>query len=240
MADKQLLQERYAKVLEDILVACRESGRARDAVRLVAISKLHSADDMAIIAALGQSDFGENYVQEALAKQDVLATNPACTNMRWHMTGHIQSRKAALVAGAFDLIHTLDSKKLADALEKRLSMLDRKQAILVEVNVGEESQKSGVMAGDLPELADYVVEHCPHLDMQGLMCLPPVFDAGEAARPYFAQLRELANALRHQTGMALPELSMGMSGDFTVAIAEGATMIRIGSNIFGPRPAKVS
>ena len=232
------LEERYTRVLREVDDACRASGRSRENVRLVAISKLHSADDMAIVAALGQVDFGENYVQEALAKQQLLATQPACRNMRWHMTGHVQSRKASLVAGAFSLIHTLDSKKLADALEKRLGVLERRQDVLLEINVGEEEQKSGVMACALPELADYVLEHCPHLNMQGLMCLPPVFDAGEAARPYFAKLRGMAEDLRKRTGRDLPELSMGMSGDFAVAIAEGATMVRIGSNIFGPRPVR--
>lgn len=233
------LAERYARVLREVDDACRASGRNRDSVRLVAISKLHSADEMALVAALGQVDFGENYVQEALAKQEVLSAHPACQNIRWHMTGHVQSRKASQVAGAFSLIHTLDSMKLADALEKRLRVLECQQDVLLEINVGEEEQKSGVMACALPELADYVLENCPHLNMRGLMCLPPVFDAGEAARPYFVKLRTLAEDLCKRTGRDLPELSMGMSGDFAVAIAEGATMVRIGTNIFGPRPSKL-
>ncbi len=235
---RESLTERYARVLDEVAEACRQSGRERNAVRLIAISKFHAAEDMATVAALGQKDFGENYVQEALEKQRVLSSNPACLTMRWHMTGHVQSRKAAQVAGAFSLIHTLDSKKLADALEKHLAVMDRQQDVLLEVNVGEEEQKAGIMACALPELADYVLERCPHLHLQGLMCLPPVFDAGEAARPYFAQLRQLAENMRAQTGKALPELSMGMSGDFAVAIAEGATMVRIGTSIFGQRPSK--
>lgn len=234
------LKDRYARVLDEIEQACRDCGRARDSVRLIAISKFHTAEDMAAVAALGQVDFGENYVQEALEKQRILSMTPVYPNMCWHMTGHVQSRKAALVAGAFSLIHTLDSKKLADAMEKHLAVREQQQDVLLEVNVGEEEQKAGVMACALPELADYVLEHCPHLHLQGLMCLPPVFDAGEAARPYFAQLRLLAEKLRMQTGKALPELSMGMSGDFAGAIAEGATMIRIGTSIFGTRPPKTA
>lgn len=232
------LEQRYESVLRQIDDACRKSGRSRDAVRLIAISKLHSAEDIALVAALGQQDFGENYVQEALGKQALLGDRPQCQKIRWHMTGHVQSRKAGQVAGAFALIHSLDSKKLADALEKHLSTTNQRQRVLIEVNVGEESQKAGVMACVLPELADYILERCPHLDLDGLMCLPPVFDAGEAARPYFAFLRSQIEDLRVRTGRKLPELSMGMSGDFAAAIAEGATMVRIGTSIFGARPVK--
>ena len=238
-----LLLERYARVLDRIDAACASAGRPRESVRLIAVSKLHPAESLAQVAAAGQIDFGENYVQEALQKRQDLNADPAtaaqCAGIRWHMIGHVQSRKAPLVAGAFNLVHTLDSRKLADAFERRLAEGGARQPVLFEVNVGGESQKSGVMSADLPELADYVLEHCPHLEVQGLMCLPPVFDAGEAARPYFARLRELRDALSTRLGLPLSELSMGMSGDFEGAVAEGATMVRIGTDIFGPRPAKV-
>lgn len=238
-----LLLERYARVLDRIDAACASAGRPRESVRLIAVSKLHPAESLAHVAAAGQIDFGENYVQEALQKRQDLSADPAtaakCAGIRWHMIGHVQSRKAPLVAGAFNLVHTLDSRKLADAFERRLAEGGARQPVLFEVNVGGESQKSGVMSADLPELADYVLEHCPHLEVQGLMCLPPVFDAGEAARPYFARLRELRDTLSTRLGLPLPELSMGMSGDFEGAVAEGATMVRIGTDIFGPRPAKV-
>lgn len=238
-----LLLERYAQVLDRIDAACASAGRPRESVRLIAVSKLHPAASLAQVAAAGQIDFGENYVQEALQKRQNLSAGPAtatlCAGIRWHMIGHVQSRKAPLVAGAFNLVHTLDSRKLADAFERRMAEGDARQPVLFEVNVGGESQKSGVMSVDLPELADYVLEHCPHLEVQGLMCLPPVFDAGDAARPHFAMLRELRDALRTRLGLPLPELSMGMSGDFEGAVAEGATMVRIGTDIFGPRPAKV-
>jgi len=233
------LRGRYARVLDRVDAACRAAGRPRESVRLIAVSKLHPAEDVAVVAAAGQVDFGENYVQEALQKREDLASTPACGGIRWHMIGHVQSRKAALVAGAFSLVHTIDSRKLADAFERRLAEGGARQPVLFEVNVAEEPQKSGIMSVDLPELADYVLERCPHLDVRGLMCLPPVFDAGDAARPHFARLRELSETLRARLGLPLPELSMGMSGDFEGAVAEGATMVRIGTDIFGPRPVKV-
>lgn len=233
-----VLRERYARVLERLDAACTAAGRGRDDVVLIAVSKLHPAADVAAVARAGQLDFGENYVQEALQKREELAGEPACRNVRWHMIGHVQSRKAAQVAGAFALIHTLDSRKLADGLERRLAVLEARQPVLMEVNVAAEPQKSGIMAEDLPALADYIVESCPHLELRGLMCLPPVFDAGEAARPHFARLRVLCEELRARLGLPLPELSMGMSGDFEAAVAEGATMVRIGTDIFGPRPPR--
>lgn len=229
---------RYEAVLERLDKAVANAGRRRDEVTLVAVSKLHPAEDVAAVAAAGQVDFGENYVQEALQKWQELAENAACAHIRWHMIGHVQSRKAAQVAGAFALVHTLDSRKLADTMERRLVALDRRQPVLFEINVGDEPQKSGIAAADLPELADYVLEQCPHLEVQGLMCLPPVFDAGDAARPYFARLRNLRDVLRQRTGLPLPHLSMGMSGDFPGAVKEGATIVRIGTDIFGPRPPK--
>lgn len=233
-----VLRERYARVLERLDAACAAAGRGRDDVVLIAVSKLHPAADVAAVARAGQLDFGENYVQEALQKREELAGEPACRNGRWHMIGHVQSRKAAQVAGAFALIHTLDSRKLADGLERRLAVLEARQPVLMEVNVAAEPQKSGIMAEDLPALADYIVESCPHLELRGLMCLPPVFDAGEAARPHFARLRVLCEELRARLGLPLPELSMGMSGDFEAAVAEGATLVRIGTDIFGPRPPR--
>ena len=124
-------------------------------------------------------------------------------------------------------------------LEKRAAALGVVQPVLCEINVGEEPQKAGIMADALPELEEHVLARCPHLEMQGLMCLPPVFDAGEAARPYFARLYRLREDMRARTGLPLPHLSMGMSGDFAAAVAEGATLVRIGTDIFGPRPPKV-
>ncbi|WP_022655308.1 YggS family pyridoxal phosphate-dependent enzyme [uncultured Desulfovibrio sp.] len=239
MTTEEALRERYARVLERLDAVCAAAGRKREDVTLIAVSKLHPAVDVAEVARAGQLDFGENYVQEALQKREDLAGEFVCRNLRWHMIGHVQSRKVAQVAGAFALIHTLDSRKLADGLERRLAVQKASQPVLMEVNVAAEPQKSGLMAEDLPALADHILENCPRLELRGLMCLPPVFDAGEAARPHFARLYALREELRGRLGLPLPELSMGMSGDFAAAVAEGATMVRIGTDIFGPRPPKV-
>ncbi|HIW00953.1 MAG TPA: YggS family pyridoxal phosphate-dependent enzyme [Candidatus Desulfovibrio intestinipullorum] len=236
-----MLGERYEKVMERLDRAVQAAGRKREEITLIAVSKLHPAEMVAEVAALGQVDFGENYVQEALEKRETLDNMlplERSAALRWHMIGHVQSRKAAQVAGHFDLVHTLDSERLAQALEKRCAQAGVQQRVLIEVNVGEESQKSGVDRKNLSALADYVQASCPHLELQGLMCIPPVFDAGEAARPYFALLRTLAEKLRSEAGLSLPHLSMGMSGDFEWAVMEGATFVRVGTDIFGPRPPK--
>lgn len=233
------LAARLGRVRERLEQACAACGRRPEDVLLVAVSKFHPAADVAAVAGAGQVDFGENYVQEALEKRAELAREPFAGRIRWHMIGHVQSRKAAQVAGAFALIHTLDSVKLADALERRLAESGALQSVLMEINIGEEPQKAGVMIGDAAALAEHVLARCPHLELRGLMCLPPVFDAGDAARPYFARLRRLGEDLRSRLGIGLPELSMGMSGDFPAAVAEGATIVRIGTDIFGPRPVKM-
>ncbi|MBQ3059273.1 MAG: YggS family pyridoxal phosphate-dependent enzyme [Desulfovibrio sp.] len=229
------LVHRYSLVQERLEAACLAAGRKRSEVTLVAVSKLHTAEAVAAVAAVGQIDFGENYVQEALQKREALRGSERIS-IRWHMIGHVQSRKAAQVAGTFALIHSMDSRRLADGMERRLAVEEKRQPVLIEVNVGAEPQKSGVLVQDLPALAEHLCMACPHLELRGLMCLPPVFDAGEAARPYFAQLRQLRDDLRVRLNLSLPELSMGMSGDFEAAVAEGATMVRIGTDIFGPRP----
>lgn len=231
------LRARYASVLDRVASAVASAGRKPGEVTLVAVSKLHPAGDVAAVAAAGQVDFGENYVREALEKRTDLQGRGLCSGVRWHMIGHVQSRKAAQVAGAFALLHSLDSVKLADALERHMPA-GAIQPVLLEINVGEEPQKAGIPAEEAAALADHVRERCPHLSLEGLMCLPPVFDAGEAARPYFARLRRLRDRLRAECRLPLPHLSMGMSGDFAAAIAEGATLVRIGTDIFGPRPPK--
>lgn len=230
------LLERYLAVEDQVERACKAAGRTRTEVCLLAISKFHSSEDIARLAAAGQVDFGENYVQEATTKRAMLGR--LAENISWHMTGHIQKRKAKDVAGEFALIHTLDSAELADELEKRLAQTGRQQNTLLEINLASEGQKAGIAPGDARKLAEHVIDKCPHLKLSGLMCLPPVFDAGEASRPWFSSLRELRDRLSSELHYPLPELSMGMSGDFAAAIAEGATIVRIGTSIFGPRPVK--
>ena len=235
MSVSALPAQNYEKVLDGLENACRKAGRKREEITLVAVSKFHSANDIESVAAKGQLDFGENYLQEADEKKRILS---AYKDLRWHMIGHVQSRKASGVAGNFLLVHTLDSIKLANAMEKALLEKELVQEVLIEVNIGEEAQKAGVNIKDLHNLAEHVEKFCPHLKIKGLMCLPPVFDAGEAARPYFAKLFQLREGLSRSLGRSLPDLSMGMSGDYEAAIAEGATIVRIGTDIFGPRPLK--
>ena len=152
----------------------------------------------------------------------------------WHFIGHLQTNKAKAVVGRFDLIHGVDSLKLARSLQERAEALGLVQDVLVQVNLAAERQKSGILEADLPPLAEYLAAS-RNLRWQGLMLMPPFFDDPKRARPYFARLRELAGALRAEFGLPLPELSMGMTGDFEAAIEEGATLVRIGTRIFGER-----
>lgn len=225
------MREKFAEVRERMAQAAQRSGRAPSAVRLVAVSKFHPAEAVRMAAACGQRAFGENYVQEALAKQAALAD----LGLEWHSIGHVQTNKAKDVAGRFEIIHGVDNLKFAKALTARLPESCSSQAILLQVNIGDEVQKSGIDTADLPALAEAVLAE-PRLRLMGLMAMPPFFDQPEAARPYFVRLRELQTSLQIRLGVALPELSMGMSGDYEAAIEEGATIVRVGTTLFGPRP----
>ena len=236
MPSASLLLHNYQVLRERIDSACAKAGRSRDSVRLLAISKFHPVEAIETVAEAGQIDFGENYVQEAEVKKRRLAS--AFPDLRWHMTGHVQRKKAAQVAGNYALVHTLDSIALADGMEKKLLSENAFQPVLIEVNIAGEEQKAGIPIADLEKFGTHILEDCPHLQLRGLMCLPPVYDSGEKARPFFARLRELRDGLEKNLQHPLPELSMGMSGDFPWAIMEGATIVRIGTDIFGPRPPK--
>ncbi len=239
--DAIALRERWMRVLHGKAEAERLSGRKPEEVRLVAVSKFHPAWAIATLASFGQRDFGENYIQEARAKQAELAH----LSLNWHAIGHIQTNKARDAAGHFVLIHTLASLELAKALARRL-LEGARQYVLIQVNIGEEPQKSGVNPGDLIGFVEALLEgglvqedeNKAGLCIRGLMCLPPHCGEAEAARPYFVRLRELRDGLCQRFGLILPELSMGMSGDYAQAIEEGATIIRVGTEIFGSRPIK--
>lgn len=247
--EETALRERFLAVRARLEKAAAASGRALRDIHLVAVSKNHSAAMVAALTAMWSGlpqnsapTFGENYVQEAVDKQTAVASlllrSPASVAPEWHFTGHLQSRKAREVAGRFALIHTLDSDKLAGQIQKAVQQENLPpQNVLIQVNIGEEEQKSGV-SGDEAEKLITAVMAMPELAVQGLMCLPPFFDEGEKSRPYFAKLRELRDALSARTGLALRGLSMGMSHDFEIAVAEGATIVRVGTDIFGARPPK--
>lgn len=229
-------KDNYLRTREAVTRACDVAGRSPAEVQLLAVSKFQPAEALAAVASVGQLIFGENYVQEWQAKRERVAAILPGVNICWHMTGHVQQRKAGIVAGAFALLHTLDSRKLADALERHLVAQNLLQPVLLEINIGGEQQKAGILPENALPLARHVLARCPHLPLRGLMCIPPLTASGAAARPFFARLRRLRDDLEGELGCKLPELSMGMSADFGEAIMEGATIVRIGTSIFGPRP----
>lgn len=224
------LEENRARVLDDMARAARAAGREPGDVRLVAVSKRHPASDIAALCRAGQVDFGENYVQEAAAKQDELASLP----VRWHFIGGLQSNKAKFIAGKYALVHSIDSLKLARVLHNKAAALGVVQQGLLQVSLCGEEQKSGTTADGLEALMEQVLE-LDHLRIVGLMTMPFVCGDAEEVRPVFARLRTLRDALEQRFGVDLPELSMGMTGDFVQAVQEGATLVRIGTRIFGPR-----
>jgi len=238
-AHEEIIGQRLATVRERIADAARRVGRSPDDVTLVAVSKGHPAE--AVVAAwhLGVTDFGENRVEEAAPKIDrvraLLRANAAATAPRWHMIGHVQSRKAARVVGAYVLIHSLDRLKLARRLERFAAEQGRVQPVLLEVNVSQEPSKYGFLPDEVLEVVPEIVS-LPHLRVEGLMTMAPWVEDSEKVRPVFVALRHLQERLRAlYPDVAWRHLSMGMSNDFEVAIEEGATIVRIGTAIFGPR-----
>lgn len=218
--------ERLAAVRAQLAYAVQHAGRAAEAVTLVAVSKTHPAAAVEAALAAGQRDFGENRVQEAQAKFPELKTR--FPDLRLHLIGPLQTNKARDAVRLFDVIHTLDRPRLAEALARAMEQEGRRPALLIEVNVGGEPQKAGIE----PAVADGFITDCRarwHLAPAGLMCIPPA-EADPA--PYFAELAAMARRNR------VAELSMGMSADFAVAIAHGATLVRVGTAIFGPRPRR--
>lgn len=224
---------RLLAVREEIAQVARRTGRDPGDVRLVAVSKTHDAEAVRELAQAGQRDFGESYMQEALAKQAALRD---VEGLRWHFIGGLQTNKARFVVGAFHLVHSVDSLKLAQALHKRAVAAQTVQNVLVQVNLAGEAQKRGTGVCAAEDLAREVVG-LAGLRLSGLMVMPPFADDPEASRPFFRALRELRDSLSKELGVPLPELSMGMTGDFVQAVEEGATLVRVGTRIFGERPA---
>ncbi len=216
-----------SRVRERVAVAAERAGRDAASITLVAVSKTHPVDVVTAARAAGQLDFGENYAQELTDKAPA-----APPDVRWHYIGRLQTNKVKFVAPVAHLVHTVDSERLARELDRRAALLGRRIAVLLQVNLAGEEQKGGVSPDELPALLD-AASSCAHLDVRGLMTMPPFWPA-ERVRPFFAGLRELRD--RHaSSARPLAELSMGMSGDFEVAIAEGATIVRVGTAIFGVR-----
>ncbi len=217
-----------------IRAAAAASGRDPASVKLVAVSKTHPARAVREAYAEGQRDFGENYVQELLQKAEQLRD---LTDLRWHLIGHLQRNKARLVAPLVSLIHTVDTVDLASELSKRVVgvVAERRLPVLVEVSIAGEAQKHGAAPGELAELLERI-ESLPTLELRGLMCVPPFTDNPVGAEAFFSELSRLRD--RFGGAPRLPELSMGMSHDLEPAIAAGATLVRVGTAIFGARPQK--
>jgi PLP dependent protein len=215
-----------------IAETCIRCGRDSGAVRLVCVTKTMSAETVRLAIHAGAGLFGENYIQEARDKCGSLATFP----VSWHFIGHLQTNKAKYAVKLFDLIHTVDSFRLATELDREARKIGKVQNILIQVNIGKEASKSGI-AAESAETLIRSLSALSNLSVRGLMVIPPFFDEPERVRPYFSGLRELRDSLKNLniSGIRLNELSMGMTGDFEAAIEEGATLVRIGTAIFGER-----
>lgn len=222
---------RYQQLLAAIAMAARKAGRDPASVRLVGAAKTVPVERLRPVVAAGLTIVGENYLQEAKAKIAALDLP-----VSWHFIGHLQSNKAAAAVKLFDLIHSVDRLSLAQALDRAAARLGKVQDILLEVNIAGEASKSGVAPAALEDLLGACAA-LPHLRVRGLMTMPPWGPDAEQVRPYFRQLREARDRLQalNLPGVELVELSMGMSDDFAVAIEEGATLVRIGTALFGPR-----
>ncbi len=223
---------KLAEILRRIDAAARRAGRSPQDVKLIGVSKTVPAEKIREAAAAGLGRFGENYVQEASRKMEVLGDLP----LEWHFIGHLQSNKARHAVGRFHWIHTVDRLSLARELDKRSGALGKTLPVLIQVHMGDEETKGGVSPEDLERLFDDV-QAMEWLDLRGLMAIPPFFEDPEAVRPFFRSLRQWLERLQQKARHPerLTELSMGMSHDFEVAIEEGATLVRVGSAIFGPR-----
>ncbi|MGH9901985.1 MAG: YggS family pyridoxal phosphate-dependent enzyme [Pyrinomonadaceae bacterium] len=231
----ETLRARLAEVRGRIEASAGRAGRAAGEVALIAVSKTHPVGLLREAVAAGAGDFGENRVQEAEGKIETLGRGAA----RWHLIGHLQSNKARRAVNLFDVIHTVDSVALVGRLERLCAEEERDRLdALIQVDLGGEAIRAGAGADELPRIADAFAK-CERLRLTGLMTLPPFFEDAERVRPFFRRLRELRDALRERGAFGAPgrggELSMGMSHDFEVAVEEGATMVRVGTAIFGAR-----
>lgn len=226
------LQERIKDVRGRIVDACRRSGRRPESIRFVAVTKTLEPSTIREAYDAGLREFGENRVQECSEKKAALAD----LDVTWHLIGHLQSNKANLARSLFDYVHSVDSLRIAAALSAATPSSAKPLPVLLQVNLAREEQKSGVPEEEAPALAE-AISHLPGVELRGLMLIPPFFDNPELARPYFSSLRLLAEriAALKLPGVLMSELSMGMSHDFEIAIEEGATIVRVGTAIFGAR-----
>jgi len=230
-----MVAENIRHIRETAAAACIRAGRAPESVRLIVVGKTFPAEKILEAVTAGAPDIGENYVQEALAKRDALKAEP----IRWHFIGHLQSNKVKYIADWVDMVHAVDNERCAQELQKHAARLGRTIDVLVEVNTSEEATKFGVKpeeaAGFVRSLSAY-----PSLVVKGLMTIGPFTDEADASRASFQLLKSLLDRMNLACATPVPmtELSMGMTHDYTIAIEEGSTMIRIGTAIFGSRVKK--
>ena len=214
-----------------IAAACKRVGRDPDGVEIIAVTKTHGAEVVKEAWDAGLVIVGENKVQEAAWKKPASVTGPS-----WHLIGHLQGNKVRPALELFDFIHSVDSAKLCQRIEAIAEETGAAPHILLEVNVSGEKSKSGMKPGEVDETIRILMEHCPRVTLEGFMTMAPFSENPEEARPYFRRLRELRDETERKFGIVLPRLSMGMSGDFEVAVEEGATWVRLGTVLFGERP----
>ena len=226
------MREEIEAVNRRIQTAAERCGRDAAGIRLVAVSKTQNADTVKEAIEAGATILGENYIQEARDKIDALMDYP----VSWHFIGHLQTNKAKVAVKLFDLIHSVDSFKLALELDRQAARINKIQEVLIQANMGNEPSKSGVSP---PEVSDLVreVSRLENVSVAGLMTMPPFFNDPEGARPYFSALRRMGEQISRLTipNVTMGEISMGMTGDFEVAIEEGATLVRVGTAVFGER-----
>ncbi len=230
-----MLIDNTSAILKKMSHAAMRAGRSPDRVKLIAVTKTVGIKKIQEAVDLGLRIFGENKIQEAQKKIPVLKSCVSDSVVEWHLIGHLQKNKAKYAVLLFDLIHTIDSLELAEEINRQAEKIDKIQKVLVQVKLSVEETKHGVSEEDLFPLVKRV-KGMNNLQLKGLMTLPPFFEDPEKTRPYFRRLRELIDKAEN-TGCDLKELSMGMSNDFEVAIEEGATMVRIGTALFGERSA---
>ena len=224
----EVLENNISEVRQRIAAACERAGRAPDDVLLVAVVKTVAPEVVRALQTLGVTDVGENRVQEARRKHEALG---GTLGLHWHMIGHLQTNKVRHALRLFEMFHSVDSLRLAEALDQRAEHEGTTVPILLQCNTSGEESKFGVGPAKVRKLLDAVMP-LDHVRVKGLMTMAPFVDDPETVRPHFAALRELAAKARAATGLPLPHLSMGMTQDFEVAIEEGATMVRIGSALF--------
>jgi pyridoxal phosphate enzyme (YggS family) len=228
-----MLMNNIKDVYKKIAHAAMRAGRSPEDVKLIAVSKGVGAETIKNAVESGMREFGENRIQEA---QDKIAIIKAClpeSRVKWHLIGHLQKNKAKSAVKLFDMIHSVDSLELAVLIERYAGEAGKKQKIMLQVKLSDEESKYGILKKNIIEVLSGI-RHLGNLQVEGLMTIPPYFDDPERVRPFFRELRELKDKAV-QAGFELPGLSMGMSNDFEVAIEEGATMVRVGTAIFGER-----